>query len=173
MGKMTVGTFQSPKPTSQVSEGDGEGGHPVPPNWKSCGASAVSGPQVPVTILQKKIEMAESEEEAEIAREQLQNLLNNRKFMEGVVEGVINMVTEGDDTLTSAVFTDNVELTNFDCYYAAVDEFHERCFNLGKNDYALRMLNPFVNLCEMGVDSKTITKAIRDGCTHPSIYGIH
>ena len=83
----------------------------MPPNWKSCGASAVSGPQVPVAILQKKIEMAENELEAEIAREQLQNLRNNRKFMEGVVEGVINMVTEGDDTLTSAVFTDNVELT--------------------------------------------------------------
>jgi len=169
IGKETVGTFQGQKPVISVS-GDS---HPVPPNWKSCGASAVSGPQVPVAILQKKIEMAENELEAEIAREQLQNLLNNRKFMEGVVEGVINMVTEGDDTLTSAVFTDNVELTNFDCYYAAVDEFHERCFNLGKNDYALRMLNPFVNLCEMGVDSKTITKAIRDGCTHPSIYGIH
>ena len=62
---------------------------------------------------------------------------------------------------------------SFDCYYAAVDMFHERCFNLGKNDYALRMLNPFVNLCERGVDSKMITKAIREGSTHPSIYGIH
>merc|ERR1711936_736062 len=137
MGKMTVGTFQGTKPTSQVSDGDG--GHPVPPNWKSCGASAVSGPQVPLTILQKKIEMAAT----------------------------------GEDGLSNAVWTENVELTKFDCYYAAVDLFHEKCFNLGKNDYALRMLNPFVNLCERGIDSSIITKAIRSGCTHPSVYGIH
>jgi len=171
MGKMTVGTFQGTKPTSQVSEGDG--GHPVPPNWKSCGASAVSGPQVPLTILQKKIEMAASEEEAELAREELQQLLDNRKFMEGVVESVVNMAAAGEDGLSNAVWTENVDLTKFDCYYAAVDLFHEKCFNLGKNDYALRMLNPFVNLCERGIDSAIITKAIRSGCTHPRVYGIH
>ena len=85
--------------------------HPIPPNWKSCGASAVSGPEVPVAILQKKIEMAENEMEAELAKEQLESLLDNRKFMEGVVEGVINSVTAGDDIFTSTVFTDNVELT--------------------------------------------------------------
>ena len=55
--------------------------------------------------------MAENEMEAELAKEQLESLLDNRKFMEGVVEGVINSVTAGDDLLTSAVFTDNVELT--------------------------------------------------------------
>ena len=109
MGKMTVGTFQGTKPTSQVSEGDS--GHPVPPNWKSCGASAVSGPQVPVVILQKKIEMSATEEEAEMAKEELQQLLDNRKFMEGVVESVINTATAGNDVLSTAVWTENVELT--------------------------------------------------------------
>ena len=109
MGKMTVGTFQGPKPTSQVSEE--AGGHPVPPNWKSCGASAVSGPQVPVTILQRKLELAASEEEAELAREQLQQLLDNRKFMEGVVKSVINTATAGDKGLATAVWAENVELT--------------------------------------------------------------
>ena len=109
MGKMSVGTFQGTKPTSQVSEGDG--GRPIPPNWKSCGASAVSGPQVPVTILQKKIEMAANEEEAELAREELQQLLDNRTFMEGVVESVVNTATAGNDGLSNAVWAENVELT--------------------------------------------------------------
>ena len=109
MGKMAVGTFQGTKPTSQVSQGDG--GQMVPPNWKSCGASAVSGPQVPVTILQNNIEMAGSEEEAELAREELQQLLDNRKFMEEVVESVVNTATAGDDGLSSVVWSENVELT--------------------------------------------------------------
>jgi len=71
IGKMTVGTFQGQKPISSVSDES----HPVPPNWKSCGASAVSGPEVPVTILQKSIELAQSEEEKNTARERLQSLL--------------------------------------------------------------------------------------------------
>ena len=66
---------------------------------------------MPVAILQKKIEMAEDEAEADLAREQLQSLLNNRKFMENVVEQVITTVTADDDSLTNLVFTDNVELT--------------------------------------------------------------
>jgi hypothetical protein len=49
----------------------------------------------------------------------------------------------------------------FDCYYAAVDKFHAKCFNVGKNDYGLRMLNTFVNLCERNFDINTITDAIQ------------
>ena len=55
--------------------------------------------------------VAASEEEAELAREQLQQLLDNRKFMEGVVKSVINTATAGDNGLATAVWAENVELT--------------------------------------------------------------
>merc|ERR1712037_264775 len=45
-----------------------------------------------------------------------------------------------DNALTGTMFNDNVELTQFECYYTAVDAFHSRCFNVGQNDFALRML---------------------------------
>ena len=61
----------------------------------------------------------------------------------------------------------------FDCYYAAVDVFHERCFNVGRNDYALRMLNTLVNLCERGYQQEEITSALLATCRHPHMYGIH
>ena len=38
----------------------------------------------------------------------------------------------------------------FDCYYAAVDAFHQQCFNVGRNDWALRQLTVFVYLCQVG-----------------------
>ena len=53
------------------------------------------------------------------------------------------------------------ELTEFDCYYAAVDEFNDRCFNLGRNDYAMRMMNPLVNLCQNNYDVNIIIDAIK------------
>ena len=77
----------------------------------------------------------------------------------------------------------------FDCYYAAVDAFHQQCFNVGRNDWALRQLTVFVSLCQVNLHSaivgpphtalqaghttKEITEAVRAGCTHPPIHGIH
>lgn len=81
-----------------------------PPSWFSCGADAVPGPEVPVKILQNNIANAATPEEAKVAREKLDELMKNRKFMEGVVHDVINVITN-DVGLTSTIFTENVELT--------------------------------------------------------------
>merc|ERR1719348_1430132 len=137
-----------------------------------CGKSAVAGPEVPVEILKKRMEDAENADDAQEAKEMYNTLQKNREFMRNVVKTVVDSVT-ADDDLTDAVFTDNVELTKYDCYYAAVDEFHDKCFNVGKNDYALRMLNTFVNLCEKGFDEEVIKTAIHSNCNHPHMYGIH
>ena len=81
-----------------------------PPSWFSCGADAVPGPEVPVKILQHNIANAATPEEAKKAREQLDELMKNRKFMEGVVHDVIDVITN-DVGLTNTIFTENVELT--------------------------------------------------------------
>ena len=57
------------------------------------------------------VERASLSVSRELAREELQQLLDNRKFMEGVVESVINTATAGNDVLSTAVWTENVELT--------------------------------------------------------------
>jgi len=168
MGKLMVGEFQGPKETVQNRPPP----HPFPGPSAGCGKSAVSGPEVPVEILKKRMEDAEDADEAAEAKEMYNTLQKNREFMRSVVKTVVDSVT-ADDGLTDAVFTDNVELTKYDCYYAAVDEFHDKCFNVGKNDYALRMLNTFVNLCERGFDEEVIKAAIHSNCNHPHMYGIH
>ena len=192
MGKLMVGEFQGPKETVQNRPPP----HPFPGPSTGCGKSAVSGPEVPVEILKKRMEDAEDADEATEAKEMYNTLQKNREFMRSVVKTVVDSVT-ADDGVTDAVFTDNVELTKYeyliivnfilsfvhfyisithpryDCYYAAVDEFHDKCFNVGKNDYALRMLNTFVNLCERGFDEEVIKAAIHSNCNHPHTYGIH
>jgi len=170
ISKLPVGTFQGPTPSITLPRPT----HPphYPPSWLSCGADAVPGPDVPVKILQNNIAAAANAEEAKEAKEKLDELMRNRKFMEKTVLDLIQTITN-DNSLTNTMFTDNVELTQFDCYYAAVDQFHDKCFNVGKNDYALRMLNSFVNLCERNFDINDITDAIQAGCSHPPMYGIH
>ena len=83
----------------------------IPPNWKSCGASAVSGPEVPVKILEETIRAATTEEERNEAKERLSALHKNRDFMLSVVKAAVDVVTNGDNDLNDSVFQDNVSLT--------------------------------------------------------------
>jgi legumain len=170
ISQMEVGTFQGLKPVMTLP-------HPpptphYPPSWFSCGRDAVPGPMIPVKILQNNIAMAENAQEAKEAREKLAQLLKNRKYMETKVRTLVHSITNNDDE-TISMFTDNKELTEYDCYYAAVDEFHDLCFNVGRNDHALRMLNTLVNLCQKNYHQNLIIDAIQAECTHPPMYGIH
>jgi len=166
ISKLPVGTFQGPKETIAFPPPH------FPPSYYSCGRDAVPGPDVPRQILQKKLEDSMGSDGEDEAREALNALQRNRKYMEQVVHDVVEAVTL-DSQLTGAMFTDNVELSEYDCYYTAVDQFHETCFNVGRNDYALRMLNVFVNLCEQSYSEEDIVEAIKGVCTHPPMYGIH
>lgn len=168
ISKLPVGDFQGsapvigfPRPTPSY-----------PPGWLSCGRDAVPGPEVPVRVLQKNVEAATDPEEKAEAKEKLDQLLKNRQFMLSTVHSLVDSIT-GDSQTTADIFTANVELTQHQCYYSAVDEFHARCFNVGLNDFALRMLNPLVNLCEKHYPEETIIQAIKDTCTHPAMVGIH
>jgi len=179
---LPVGTFQGTKPVISFPKMHSHGATvhpfpthpppPIPPSWLSCGADAVPGPQVPLKVLQSNLADAAGTDGEEEAREELTRLMVNRKYMEQVVLDLVGVVTQ-DNQLTQAMFTDNVELTQYDCYYAAVDKFHEVCFNVGMNDYALRMLNTLVNLCEKKYPVDSIVEAIKATCTHPPMYGIH
>ena len=72
----------------------------------------MASPEVPVAILQKRIELAGCEEEAEKARKELKELRRRRKLMKEVVESVITSVTAGQDGLTgSDVWSDQAKLT--------------------------------------------------------------
>ena len=109
MGKLMVGEFQGPKETVQNRPPP----HPFPGPSAGCGKSAVSGPEVPVEILKKRMEDAEDADEAAEAKEMYNTLQKNREFMRSVVKTVVNSVI-ADDGLTDAVFTDNVELTKYE-----------------------------------------------------------
>lgn len=72
----------------------------------------------------------------------------------------------GNDGTASDMFEATPEITDYECYYGAVDAFHEECFNLGHNDYALRVIFALANLCESGFQLSAIVDAISETCNH-------
>ena len=106
MGQLKVGEFQGPKENVLTKPPP----YPYPHPSAGCGATAVPGPEVPVRILERTIQDAETPEDRLEAQQSLETLRTNRKFMEDVVWRVITGVT-GDEGLTQTVVSDNVELT--------------------------------------------------------------
>ena len=106
MGQLKVGEFQGPKENVLTKPPP----YPYPHPSAGCGATAVPGPEVPVRILERIIQDAETAEDKLEAQQSLETLRTNRKFMEDVVWRVITGVT-GDEGLTQTLVSDNVELT--------------------------------------------------------------
>jgi len=156
---LPVGEFQGRKNTDAISP-------PIPPSWLSCGKTAVPAPQVSLAVQENIIRFTSDPAEKEQARKKIAEIKQSRKEIEDKVEQIVRTVFQDgeDEDLINHVLTDNVVLSEFDCYYKIVDTFHASCYNLGETDYALRMLNVFVNLCEQGVDDQTVRDAITVNC---------
>ena len=54
--------------------------------------------------------------------------------------------------------------TQFSCHKTAVETFHDHCFNLGCNGYAIRQANHFATLCELGYNQQDIVDAMKKVC---------
>ena len=140
----------------------------------NCGRDAVPGPEVPRIILEKRIQTATNVLEATEYNKQLVALLDGRKAMISKTVDIINQITKNETTTEEIMRSSDIELTQFDCHKEVAEKFHEKCFNLGCNDFALRQINHFAVICEMGYDQKDILESIEQNCqTNDSICGIH
>jgi hypothetical protein len=52
------------------------------------------------------------------------------------------------------------------CLDDALAAFSARCYNFGRDDYALEFAKSFTSMCESGIKAETITAAIEATCPH-------
>uniref|UniRef100_A0A674MVU9 legumain n=1 Tax=Takifugu rubripes TaxID=31033 RepID=A0A674MVU9_TAKRU len=104
------------------------------------------GPDVPLAILKRKM-MATND--LKVSRELLEEI--NRHLKVGSKRIVVQKVT-GDTLKTVQVLNEQADLTQHECYQAAVNHYKHNCFNWHKQEYeyALRHLYALLNLCERG-----------------------
>uniref|UniRef100_A0A8C2WVB6 Legumain n=1 Tax=Cyclopterus lumpus TaxID=8103 RepID=A0A8C2WVB6_CYCLU len=121
------------------------------------------GPDVPLAILKRKM-MASND--IRVARGLLMEInshlkVNIDKTMRLVVERVTGNKLKAEDVLN-----DRAELSQHQCYKAAVDHYKNNCFNWhrAEYEYALRHLYALVNLCERGYSAASILRAMDSVC---------
>jgi len=152
-----VGEFQGTEVV--MSPAPGASGLPKP------AFDAVPAPDVPLHIARKNYELAKTEDEKMDALSTYGRLTYMRQFTDEVTERIVDEVAKTNDIVKSAVLEDKVLLrTAHGCYQPIVDAFHNTCFHLGRNSYALRKLQVFVNLCESEIKQKVILDSLAYVC---------
>ncbi|KAL9952689.1 hypothetical protein ACROYT_G039980 [Oculina patagonica] len=155
-------------------QGDGSGkGSGVSPEEYSGEpiTDAVPAPDVHLKILQSRLRDARSKtEKQEIIREieELYKLKEEiRKTMELIVEEVVSSEEQKMRVLNSPA-----DPQDFHCYEQAVKTFSKNCYNLGKNEHALRHVYALSNLCEENISAELIVSAINEQCGEDKPNGI-
>jgi len=169
IGKMSVSEFQGRKSSFSVTKKTFRKNSEI--------IDAVPSFEVPLMILRKSLSKAQSENSADKVIEiqkQIFKLESNRKYLLEKVKNVVRLAIPQANK-TKMVWSQKLHLSekNYECYESVARYFSKNCFNLSKNDYALRYMFIFVNMCEIGIKPKAMKKAMDIACTHPPMCGIY
>ncbi|KAL3875923.1 hypothetical protein ACJMK2_033827 [Sinanodonta woodiana] len=158
IGGMTVAEFQGNQQSSVFLSNDID----VDP----C-KDAVPSEDVPLAILERRLEAAASQTQREQLEEQLRDLIKSRESVKTTIKKIASFATN-DHVQTHRVMYSGVRhaLNSWDCYKYVLKHLAATCpqLNIPKNDYALRHLYVLVNLCEERVPAETIKEAITKVC---------
>ncbi|RDD40921.1 Legumain [Trichoplax sp. H2] len=117
--------------------------YPLPP------MDTVAAPDVPVVILSNRITDATSKTERQHYIGQLEKLIEHREKIDKTIRSILIEAVENNFELAHHIMHHQKhDIKNFDCLHVMTKSFSEKCYNLGKNDYAMRMVYVLVNLCE-------------------------
>lgn len=139
-------------------------------------ADAVPAPDVPIHVLEKRIQAAKTPKEVSRLVAQLTELKKQRLLLDDVVVEIVRQVAlrENHVAFSSNLVFQRTSITNFDCHERVTPHFSKLCAPLSDNDYALRKVQVFVNLCELGAKTDSIYDAISTVCgKRPPMTGVY
>uniref|UniRef100_A0A667ZRP0 Legumain n=1 Tax=Myripristis murdjan TaxID=586833 RepID=A0A667ZRP0_9TELE len=138
-----------------------EGARPAPPMTLPPVANLdlTPSPDVPLAILKRKMMASNDIRTAKGLLMELNVHLKVREMLAESMRKVVERVT-GDELKAQEILDTRADLTQHECYKAAVEHYKQNCFNWHKAEYeyALRHLYALVNLCEGGYPIDSICK---------------
>ncbi|KAG0718395.1 Legumain [Chionoecetes opilio] len=166
LDKMKVSEFVGAKNATPATYG------PFDAITDPCLESSVSNPDAPLAALQRQIDSSQDLIGQDYWTGQLNEMQMNRTFVKTKMTQIARLVT-GDGDITEDMMSDNHhEINDHHCHKASTTAWHDTCFDLALNPYAMRMVHVIVNLCEHGFSSHEFTTAARIVCTHKRVSGI-
>ncbi|XP_067682331.1 legumain-like [Haliotis asinina] len=153
MGDMDVAEFQGKNTQMHIFDK-----MPIPnPN-----VDAVPSEDVEMNILQLKVTQAKTESERGLEKQKLEHLKNTRRRTEETFKHIVALSVNNNKDIVYDIMMERRPLLSHDCYKPITEYLRTNCpgLNLVQNDYALRHLYTFVNLCERRTPQEAIMGAI-------------
>lgn len=122
-------------------------------------------PDVPLTILKRKLLRTNNMKESQDLVGQIQHLLDARHIIEKSVQKIVSLLAGFGETAQKHL-SERAMLTAHDCHQEAVTHFRTHCFNWHSVTYehALRYLYVLANLCEKPYPIDRIKMAMDKVC---------
>ncbi|XP_020618825.1 legumain-like [Orbicella faveolata] len=145
-------------------EGSGKGSGISPEEYKGEPITdAVPVPDVHLKTLQNRLRDTASWEERQKIVHEIEELYELKEEIRKTMELIVEHCVSSDDQKMRVLKT-KAEPQDFDCYKKAVKTFSKNCYNLGKNEHALRHVYALSNLCEENIEAEVIVSAIKEQC---------
>ncbi|CAG2107453.1 unnamed protein product, partial [Medioppia subpectinata] len=91
-----------------------------------------------------------------------QLLLRNRELMDKQIEEYVNTLPGIE---ANVVLNSKLQINNKECYHKLVDTFHDKCYNLGQNSYAIQKMKVLGNICHSSdADVNTFNQLLINYC---------
>lgn len=122
-------------------------------------------PDVPLAILKRKMMASNDITRVRGLLMEINTHLKVREMMAETMRQVVEKVT-GDKLKAEEILNERAELSQHQCYKAAVNHYKHNCYNWHKTEfeYALRHLYALVNMCERGYPASRIQLAMDSEC---------
>lgn len=145
-------------------EGSGKGSGISPEEYKGEPITdAVPVPDVHLKTLQNRLRNTASWEERQKIIHEIEELYELKEEIRKTMELIVEQCVSSDEQKIR-VLKSKAEPEDFDCYKKAVKAFSKNCYNLGKNEHALRHVYALSNLCEENIEAEVIVSAINEQC---------
>lgn len=145
-------------------EGSGKGSGISPEEYKGEAITdAVPAPDVHLKTLQNRLRNAASWPERQKLINEIEELYELKEEIRKTMGLIVDQCVSSDEQKVRVLKT-RAEPEDFDCYKKAVKTFSKNCYNLGKNEHALRHVYALSNLCEEKIAAEVIVSAINEQC---------
>eukprot|EP00058_Branchiostoma_floridae_P009447 XP_002594935.1 hypothetical protein BRAFLDRAFT_103730 [Branchiostoma floridae] len=98
---------------------------------------AIPSPDVPLAILNLRLETAETDEERQTVLAELKDELNLRTSIAQKMKDIVTMATDDAEQAEDILVNHHRDITARPCYKAAVNHFHDTCYDLSQVRYLI------------------------------------
>jgi legumain len=159
MGDLIVGEFQGLKAVPAKT---------VP----SVPFDGVPSFEVPLAILYRRQADATSQRERQQIQAEISQMIERRGHVDTIVNKLVARVALSQEQQKRLISSRPKQLTNLECHDTLVHSFHNQCFDLSQNTYAMTYAYVLANICEDGtLNTNSVVSAMQDVCKNVAVTG--